>query len=74
LRLTETLQKAGSLLAELADGDSYEQRGFRYMSNQLIRPGHHLFKETETSNEGNNEQLGQQLWALSENLIIQKLK
>ena len=74
LRLTETIQKAGSLLAELADGDSYEQRGFRYMSNQLIRPGHHLFKETETSNEGNNEQLGQQLWSLSENLIIQKIK
>ncbi len=58
LRLTETLQKAGSLLAELADGDGYEQRGFRYMSNQLISPGRHLFKETETSDEGSNEQLG----------------
>ena len=74
LRLTETLQKAGSLLAELADGDSYEQRGFRYMSNQLISPGRHLFKETETSNEGDNGPLGQELWALSENLINQKLQ
>ena len=74
LRLTETLQKAGSLLAELADGDSYEQRGFRYMSNQLISPGRHLFKETETSNEGDNAQLGQELWTLSENLINQKLQ
>jgi protochlorophyllide reductase len=74
LRLTETLQKAGALLAELADGDSYYQRGFRYMSNQLISPGRHLFKETETSNEGNNEQLGQELWTLSENLINQKLQ
>ena len=73
LRLTETLQNAGSLLAELADGDGYEQRGFRYMSNQLISPGRHLFKETETSNEGNNEQLGQELWTLSETLINQKL-
>ena len=74
LRLTETLQKAGALLAELADGDIYEQSGFRYMSNQLVSPGRHLFKETKTSNEGKNEQLGQELWTLSENLINQKLQ
>ena len=74
LRLTETLQKAGSLLAELADGDSYEQSGFRYMSNQLIRPGRHLFKETEPSDEGSDQQLAEKLWTLSENLIDQKLR
>ena len=74
LRLTETLQKAGSLLAELADGEIYEQKGFRYMSNQLIRPGHHLFKEVEPSDEGNNEQLAEKLWTLCENLIDQKLR
>ena len=74
LRLTATLQKAGSLLAKLADGDSYEQKGFRYMSNQLIRPGHHLFKETETSDEGSNGQLAEKLWTLSKNLIDQKLR
>ena len=73
LRLTETLQNAGSILAELADGASYEQKGFRYISNQLIRPGHHLFKERETSQEGNNEPLCQELWALSEELINRKL-
>jgi len=73
LRLTETLQNAGGLLAELADGASYEQKGFRYISNQLIRPGHHLFKERETSQEGNDEPLGQELWALSEELINRKL-
>ena len=73
LRLTETLHKAGGLLAELADGERYEQKGFRYISNQLVSPGRHLFTETETSNEGNNEQLGQELWTLSENLINQKL-
>ena len=74
LRLTETLQKAGSLLAELADGNSYEQSGFRYMSNQLIRPGRHLFKEAEPSDEGSNEQLAEKLWTLSKNLIDQKLR
>jgi protochlorophyllide reductase len=74
LRLTETLQNAGALLAELADGDSYEQSGFRYMSNQLVSPGRHQFKEAETSNESNNDQLGQELWTLSENLINQKLQ
>ena len=74
LRLTETLQNAGALLAELADGDSYEQSGFRYMSNQLVSPGRHQFKDAETSNESNNDQLGQELWTLSENLINQKLQ
>ncbi len=73
LRLTETLQKAGGLLAELAEGASYEQKGFRYISNQLIRPGYHAFKEIETSEEGENEPLGQELWALSEDLIYHKL-
>ena len=73
LRLTETVQKAGSLLAELADRSIYEKNGFQYISNQLIRPGKHVFKEAETSNEGNNEQLGEELWTLSEHLINQKL-
>ena len=73
LRLTETLQIAGGLLAELAEGANYEQKGFRYISNQLIRPGRHVFNEIETSHEGQNEPLGQELWALSEDLINRKL-
>jgi protochlorophyllide reductase len=44
------------------------------MSNQLVSPGRHQFKEAETSNESNNDQLGQELWTLSENLINQKLQ
>ena len=74
LKLTESPEKAGSLLAELVDGDSYEQKGFRYMSNQLVRPGRHLFQETETSHEGQNKQLSEELWTLSETLIHQKLR
>jgi protochlorophyllide reductase len=67
------VQKAGSLLAGLADRSIYEKNGFQYISNQIIRPGKHVFKETEISNEGNNEQLGEELWTLSEHLINQKL-
>ena len=44
------------------------------MSNQLIRPGHHLFKETETSDEGSDQQLAEKLWTLSKNLMDQKLR
>ncbi len=58
---------------EEAHRSIYEKNGFQYISNQLIRPGKHVFKETEISNEGNNEQLGEELWTLSEHLINQKL-
>ncbi len=73
LRLTETLEKAGALLADLTNRDNYEQNGFQYISNQLISPGRHVFKEIETSQEGKNEQIGEELWTLSKNLIHQKL-
>ena len=73
LRLTETLEKAGALLADLTDRDNYEKNRFQYISNQLIRPGRHSFKETETSQEAQNKQLGEELWTLSENLINQRL-
>lgn len=73
LRLTETLEKAGALLADLTDRDNYEKNRFQYISNQLIRPGRHSFKETETSQEAQNKQLGEELWTLSKNLINQRV-
>ena len=73
LRLTETVEKAGALLADLTDGGNDEQNGFQYISNQLIRPGRHIFKKTETSQEGENEKLGEELWTLSKDLIEHKL-
>ncbi|WP_250395826.1 SDR family NAD(P)-dependent oxidoreductase [Synechococcus sp. MU1655] len=73
LRLTETVEKAGALLADLADGSNDEQNGFQYISNQLISPGRHIFKKTETSQEGENEKLGEELWTLSKDLIEHKL-
>ena len=73
LRLTETVEKAGALLADLTDGGNDEQNGFQYISNQLISPGRHIFKKTETSQEGENEKLGEELWTLSKDLIEHKL-
>ncbi len=73
LRLTETVEKAGDLLADLTNRSNYERKGFQYISNQLISPGRHVFKETKTSQEGENEQLAEELWILCEKLINQKL-
>ncbi len=73
LRLTETVAKAGELLADLAEKDNYDQKRFQYISNQLVSPGRHIFKETKTSQEGENERLGEELWTLSKKLIQQKL-
>ena len=73
LRLTETVEKAGDLLADLTDKSNYERKGFQYISNQLISPGRHVFKEAKTSQEAENEQLGEELWRLCEKLINQKL-
>ena len=73
LRLTETLEKAGALLADLTESGDYEKNRFQYISNQLTSPGQHSFKEIGTSQEGENKQLGEQLWMLSEDLINRKL-
>ena len=73
LRLTETIEKAGALLADLTESGNYEKNRFQYISNQLISPGRHIFKETETSQEAQDNQLGEELWILSENLINQRL-
>ena len=73
LRLTEMPEKAGDLLADLITSHHYEKDRFQYISNQLTSPGRHSFKEIGTSQEGENKQLGEQLWMLSEDLINRKL-
>ncbi len=74
LRLTETLPRAGSLLADLSQDDRFDGDGFRYFSNVLVRPGSHQFKEIATSTDAEDEFMGQELWRLSERLIMKSLK
>ncbi|MBT67549.1 MAG: NADPH-protochlorophyllide oxidoreductase [Synechococcus sp. NP17] len=73
LRITESLPKAGSLLAELINGAQYEQKGFFYVSNQLIRPGLHQFQQTNVSHDAADDEISNDLWELSEALINQVL-
>ena len=69
LRVTESVQTAGCLLAQLATDASFEQPGFAYFSNALVRPGLHRFAAAETSPEGADESKAAELWCLSETLL-----
>ena len=65
LRLTESVENAGALLAALATDDAYATEGFRYYRNRLLGPGRHLFEASPTSTEGQDQQLACRLWEAS---------
>jgi protochlorophyllide reductase len=65
LRLTETPQRAGSLLAGLATSSSPDPVGFQYMSNRVLGPGRLRFAVSEISMEASNDELAGELWRLS---------
>ena len=69
LRVTESVQTAGRLLAQLATDASFDQPGFAYFSNALVRPGLHRFAAAATSPEGADEGKAAELWRLSEALL-----
>ena len=69
LRVTESVERAGQLLASLSTEPAYAIQGFAYYSNQLIRPGRHRFGPAETSTEGADLAKAAQLWQLSEELM-----
>ena len=71
LRLTESVERAGALLADLAVDARYAAPGFRYFSNQLVRPGLHRFGAVETSAAGADPAQAAALWQLSEGLIAE---
>ena len=70
LRVTESVQTAGRLLAELVSDARFDQPGFAYFSNQLVRPGLHRFGAVETSEEGADLAKATELWKLSEALLL----
>ena len=69
LRLTESLPRAGALLAELCLDDALATPGFSYRSNQLLRPGVHRFEPVDTSAEAADLVKAKALWNGSEALL-----
>jgi protochlorophyllide reductase len=73
LRITETPQRAGALLAGLATGLTPQSRpessGFQYWSNRVVGPGRLSFEPGQPSAEACSDALARQLWALSANQI-----
>jgi protochlorophyllide reductase len=65
LRLTETPERAGALLAGLASGSLGASEGFQYWSNRLVGPGQLRFAPTEPSAEARSDALAAELWRLS---------
>ena len=68
LRITESPENAGRLLAQLVN-DPAIAPGFSYFTNKVVRPGAHRLEPTDTSAEAADLQKAEQLWRLSEQLI-----
>lgn len=65
LRLTETPERAGALLAGLATDLLQHASGFHYWSNRVLGPGRLRFEPSQPSAEACSESLAQELWSLS---------
>jgi protochlorophyllide reductase len=65
LRLTETPQRAGALLAGLAADPLTGDVGFQYWSNRVLGPGRLRFELCQPSPEARDEVLAERLWTLS---------
>jgi protochlorophyllide reductase len=65
LRLTETPQRAGALLAGLATSSPAEPVGFQYWSNRVLGPGRLRFAVSEPSVEARSDDLARELWTLT---------
>ena len=73
LRVTESVQTAGRLLADLITDPGYADPGFSYWSNRLVRPGTHRFSDAATSAEAADLQKAGDLFRLSDDLICSAL-
>jgi protochlorophyllide reductase len=73
LRITETPQRAGALLAGLATGLTPQARpessGFQYWNNRVLGPGRLRFEPGQPSAEACSDALARQLWDLSSQQI-----
>ncbi|MBM5800473.1 MAG: SDR family NAD(P)-dependent oxidoreductase [Cyanobacteria bacterium K_DeepCast_35m_m2_023] len=65
LKLTESVERAGALLAALATEAAHGAPGFRYWSNRVLGPGQLRFEQREPSPEARDDGLAEALWQLS---------
>jgi len=65
LRLTETPQRAGALLAGLATTSPQNPIGLQYWSNRVLGPGRLRFEASQTSVEARSDALARELWTLT---------
>jgi protochlorophyllide reductase len=65
LRLTESPEQAGALLAGLAISTPEDPSGFQYWSNRVMGPGRLRFAEAEPSAEARSDALAAELWRLT---------
>ncbi len=66
--ITEDVRNAGNILRDLATNPEYDQLGFRFYSNKLVRPGKYTFVESITSREASDLDLAFDLWEYTNNL------
>ncbi|WP_052039554.1 MULTISPECIES: SDR family NAD(P)-dependent oxidoreductase [unclassified Prochlorococcus] len=69
LRISESVENAGSLLSRLATDPSLNTTPFSYRSNRLDGPGQHRFEEANISKEAQDNNLAKSLWEVSAELI-----
>ncbi len=69
LRLSETPERAGTLLAGLASTSPPQASGFQYWSNRVLGPGRLRFEASQPSAEACSDTLARQLWDLSAQII-----
>ncbi|MEX1322891.1 MAG: SDR family NAD(P)-dependent oxidoreductase, partial [Synechococcaceae cyanobacterium] len=69
LRLTETVEGAGALLASLSADPVHAAAGFQYWSNRVLGPGRRRFEPVEPGAEARDEALAAALWTISEGLV-----
>jgi protochlorophyllide reductase len=65
LRLTETPERAGALLAGLACDPLPQASGFHYWSNRVLGPARLRFGPSQPSPEACSDSLARELWILS---------
>ncbi|MFN9693040.1 MAG: hypothetical protein ACK550_04470, partial [Synechococcaceae cyanobacterium] len=66
LRVCETPERAGALLAGLAVDPLPEATGFCYSSNRVLGPGRLCFEPRPPSAAARDDRLAEELWTLSE--------
>jgi protochlorophyllide reductase len=71
LRVCESPERAGALLAGLAVDPLPADTGFRYSSNRVLGPGRLCFEDRQPSAAARDDRLAEELWRLTEERLEQ---